>query len=369
MLDLALENVSIVRGGVHFENLSLRIPASTHTSLIGPPGCGKSALLDLFEGTLRPSSGRVLFGTRDLARVRPASRPVVHSARTALAPGRWSVRHLLVASARTRRSLDFEDRMGEIERAALEWGVAPLLDRKLRELSSHERLLCRLSQLVLLRPAVLMAERLFAEATSGTADALEDRFWRRLRAEGCTVIHEIAGPEEVGWADRAVLLEKGRIAAVGTPRELFHRAPTAELAELIAPSTAIPIEIAGDHVESVIGSWEIPDPPFQGAGVAIARPWGFEIVAPGEESDFLFGIEEARFLGARWELTGMLTGSKILRVWVPPEFRPTRGKLLPMRFDRADLQLFPVANAPSRASRGEGPTLPPGAIPSREETR
>lgn len=340
MLDLALEDVSYRRDPLRVEGLSVRFPASTHTALVGSPASGKSAILELFEGSLRADAGRILFGGRDVTAARAGTRPAVHSGWTEEPPLRWSVRHVLVAAARTRRSLDFEDRRDEVDRTANEWGLAPLLDRKLRRLSTHQRLICRLAQLILLRPAVLLAERLFAGATSGTSDALQDRFWRRLRAEGATVIHEISHPAEIGWCDRVALIAGGRVLASGAPTEVVFRSPSPELAELVAPSTAIPVRIRGTTVESPIGSWDLPSAKFEGPGVAIGRPWDFSVAAAGEESDFLFGIEEARFLGPRWELTGILTGGTILKVWVDAETRPAKGKLLPMRFRPEALQVF-----------------------------
>lgn len=340
MLDLTLVDVAYRRESLRVEGLNARFPASSHTALVGSPASGKSAILELFDGSLRADSGRVLFGGRDVTGSRAGTRPAVHSGRTEDPPQRWSVRHVLVGAARTRRGLDFEDRRDEVDRTASEWGLAPLLDRKLRMLSTHERLICRLAQIILLRPAVLLAERLFAGATSGTSDALADRFWRRLRADGVTVLHEISHPAEIGWCDRVALVAGGLVVAAGTPTEVVSRSPSAELAEMVAPSTAIPVRVRGTTVEAPIGSWELASPAFEGPGVAIARPWDFSIAPPGEESDFLFGIEEARFLGPRWELTGLLTGGTILKVWVEPEVRPAKGKLLPMRFRSEALQIF-----------------------------
>ncbi|HVR42558.1 MAG TPA: ATP-binding cassette domain-containing protein [Thermoanaerobaculia bacterium] len=360
MIELAIEGVAYRRGRLDVEGLSVAFPRSTHTSLAGPPGGGKSSILHLLEGSLRPRRGRIVAGTRDITHTRPAARPFVHSASTAVSPSRWSVRHALVAAARTRRGLDFEDRIAEVRRLAEEWGLTPLLDARLREISTHERLRARLVQLLLIRPAVLLAERPFA--LIGTATGDEDRFWRMLRADGCTIVHEISRPEEIGWADRVVLVEGGAAVDAGNPRQALADPPTAALGAALAEASSIPIEISGTTVRSPIGEWTADPPPFQGSGTALARPWSFEIAPPDEESDFLFGIEEARFLGPRWELTGIVTGGGLLRIWVAADERPTKGRLLPIRFDPSSLRLYP-GGAP--LSLG----APLDVVPSRRDSR
>ena len=362
MLDLALDAVSLTRDSFSISGLSAAFPRSSHTALIGPSAAGKSTLLALLEGTERPAAGRVVIGQRDATRMRPGARPVFHSVRTAVIPGRWSVRHALVAAARSRRGLDYRERIEEIERTAAGWELDALLDRRVRELSSGEALRLRVAQILLHRPAVLLAERLFATATGGTADELEDRFWGQLRAEGCTVVHEISRPEELGWADRAMLVDRGAIVGADAPRDLERAAPSAELAALFGPSSIIPILVAGDEVRSALGNWTIEEPTFQGNGVALAHPWHFTRAVVGEESDFLFGIEEARFLGWAWELSGLVGGATVLRVWVDADEHPSKGRLLPLRYEPGQFRLFPAATAPRLGVATD-------VIPPRSESR
>jgi len=94
----------------------------------------------------------------------------------------------------------------------------------------------------------------------------------------------------------------------------------------------IPVSVRGEVVESPIGSWNA-HVPFQGAGVALARPEDFSVAAPGEESDLIFGIEEASFRDGRWIAIGILTGSINLRVALPADFAVHKGRLIPLRYD------------------------------------
>ncbi len=362
VLDLTLENVAITRGALAISALQFTFARGTHTALLGPSGGGKSTILALLEGTARPARGRVLIGARDATKARPSARPLFHSRRTEEIRGGRSVRHVLVAAARTQRGLDYQERMEEIQRIGTAWDLERLLDARARELSSGDALRLRLAQILLLRPAILLAERLFEPATAGTADALEDRFWRQLRDDGCTVVHEIAKPEELGWADTALLVADGRIVASGTPRQVEASAPSPALAALFGPANAIPVVVSGHDVRSALGTWSVDPSPFEGSGVALAHPWDFAIASPGEESDFLLGIEEARFLGWTWEITGLVSGGTRLRLWAGAAMRPTKGRLLPVRFDPSRIRLFAAESAPSLG-------VPTDGVPPRDEAR
>ncbi|HEX6176795.1 MAG TPA: hypothetical protein VF057_00440, partial [Thermoanaerobaculia bacterium] len=109
--------------------------------------------------------------------------------------------------------------------------------------------------------------------------------------------------------------------------------------------------------------WDISSAPFQGTGVAIARPDDFEVAAAGEESDLIFNIEEAAFVDGRWLATGILSGGFLLRVLLPRSIEVRKGKLLALRYDPTRFSLLQKEIAfPERSA-------PVNVIPPMSETR
>ena len=323
-------DVSVVVHGI-----TLTFPKSTHTAVIGPPACGASTLLRVLAGDAR---GTVRIGARDVSALRRSRRPLLYVTSSLDAPERWSVRHLLVAAVRA-RSLDREDRHHEFELAAEKWSLAALLDRRIGTLSSTERTRANLARIELLKPAILVADRLLEQANPSIMAALADAIARTLRVAGTTVISAPASPVELGLCDRVVVLDEGRVAQAGVPSEVFA-APQSEAAAMVTGDVnVIPVEIRGRGVTSAIGAWETGAPPFEGSGVALARPDDFVIAAKGEDSDLIFGIEEASFRDGRWHLYGLITGGLILHVVVPREVEVHKGKLLALRYDPARFTL------------------------------
>ena len=324
-------DVSVVVQGT-----TLTFPKSTHTAIVGPPACGASTLLRVIAGDAR---GTVRIGARDVSVLRRARRPLLYVTSALDAPERWSLRHLLIAAVRA-RSLDREDRHHEYELAVDKWRLGALLDRRLGSLSSTERTLADLARIELLKPAILVADRLLEQANPSIVAKLADDFHRTLRVNGTTVISAPATSVELGLCDRVVVLDAGRVVQEGVPSHVFG-APESEAAAMATGDVnVIPIEVRGREVTSPIGTWET-DATFQGRGIALARPDDFVIAAKGEDSDLIFGVEEASFRDGRWHLRGILTGGLILHVVVPRDVAVHKGKLFALRYDPARFRLLP----------------------------
>ena len=364
VLDVALRNVTFRHdGGFALRDVTLTFPRSTHTAIAGPPSCGASTLLGVLAGTLRPQAGDVVFGQRRVNDIKAAKRPLVHATSTIDVPLRWSVQHALVAAVRT-RSLDREDRHQEYALAAEKWELVPLLERRISTLSSTEIARVHFARIELLRPGILLADRILETVSASARARLADMFFRTLRVHGTTVISAPASREELATTDLVVVLNDGRVTQTGTAAELYARPLDEAAAVASGEADEIPVTITGTTVESVIGSWEVDPPPFQGSGIALVRPGDFAPAKPGEDSDVIFGVEEAGFSGGRWLASGMLSGGVTLRVELPPGATVHKGRLMALRYDPARFTLI----ARERATAVQT-TVPTDVVPPMSETR
>src|SRR5688572_13608970 len=159
MLDLALRDVTFAYPKSRFalRHLNLLVAKSTHTAVIGPAGAGASTLLKLVAGSLRPDSGEIIIGARVVNRIKSSERPLLYVTSKIDVPDRWSVQHALVAAVR-QRTLDRIDRQHEYDLAVSKWELQP--DRTIGTLSPSERTLVHLARIELLKPGILIADRL-----------------------------------------------------------------------------------------------------------------------------------------------------------------------------------------------------------------
>ena len=335
MLDVAVENITL---DDRLHNVSLTFAKSTHTAIVGPPASGASTLLRIIAGTVRPDSGEVRIGARVATRLAARRRPLLHITSTLDAPARWSVGHLLVAAVR-QRSLDRVDRRHEYELAIDKWKLTGIVDRPLRTLSESQVTMAQLARVELMRPGIIVADRLLEGLNPSALNEVADELYRTLRVIGTTVISAPSWRGELGLSDRVVVLDGGRVVQDGSLAAVYRRPASVAAARATGEVNVIPVSVRGGVVESAIGSWEA-HAPFQGSGVALARPEDFSIPAAGEESDLIFGIEEASFRDGQWIATGILTGSIELRVVLPADVAVHKGRLIPLRYDSSRFVLL-----------------------------
>lgn len=303
-----------------------------------------------------------MLGQRRVNDVKTSQRPLLLVTSAIDVSGRWSVQHALVAAVRT-RTLDRQDRHREFTLTAEKWELVPLLERRIDTLSSTEATRVYLARIELLHPAILLADRLLDAVSAAARTSLADAFYRTMRVFGTTVISVPSSHDELAFTDDVVVLENGTVIQQGRVSEVFAEPVNDAAAVATGDVDVIPITIRGNVVESVIGAWEIDPPPFQGSGVALVRPADFVAARPGEDSDLIFGVEEAGFADGRWIAHGFLTGGITLRVELPRDAVVHKGRLIALRYDPTRFRLLPRATEPLRA------TVPTDVVPPMAETR
>ena len=208
--------------------VDLSVAEGEMLALLGPNGSGKSTLLRLLLGALHPVSGEVLLGGRPLRTWRrddiARSVGVVTQAEDAAFP--VSVRELV--SMGRYPHLGAWRREGSADRAAIanaleRCELTELAGRSVLELSGGERQRARVARALAQEPRTLLLD----EPTASLDIAHEMSLFEllaQLQHEGVTVLvvtHNLNIAAR--YADRLVLLDRGRIAAAGTPARVLVR--------------------------------------------------------------------------------------------------------------------------------------------------
>lgn len=211
------------------DDISLTIPESCFTALIGANGCGKTTLLNVLARMQRPASGDVLlegvshtqFSRRELAR-----RVALLPQRTA-SPAGLTVRELVMQGRYPWQS--WWQPWGEKDQQAVDRAVAladieTLLDRTLSTLSGGQLQRCWIAMtLAQDTPVILLDEPTTFLDIAHQIALLE--LLAELRDQGRTVVAVLHDLNQAArYADNLVMLRQGKVHAQGAPAEVFTAA-------------------------------------------------------------------------------------------------------------------------------------------------
>ena len=220
---LKIDNIHVFYGAIHaIKGVSFEVNQDEIVTLIGANGAGKSTTLNTIAGLLRPRSGAVYLEGKNLASV-PTAKIVRHG--MALCPeGRrifqqMTVRENLEMGGYTRPDKEIPASMDEM------FQRFPRLKEREKQiagtLSGGEQQMLAMARALMSKPKLLMLD----EPSMGLAPILVEQIFeiiKELHGSGTTILLvEQNAQMALSVADRAYVLETGRVVMEGTGAELL----------------------------------------------------------------------------------------------------------------------------------------------------
>jgi ABC-type bacteriocin/lantibiotic exporter with double-glycine peptidase domain len=204
------------------DDVSLKVEPGELVAVVGASGSGKSTLARLLAGLYRPQSGTIRFdgvdaGQWDPPDLRRQLGMVTQETRLFAATIRDNIAMLDPAIAFERVELAAARACIDSEIAAQPMGFDSLLPDGGASLSGGQRQRLALARALLHEPPVLVLD----EATSALDTVTERRVQEQLAALRCTRVVIAHRLSTIIDADRIVVLERGRVAAIGRHAELL----------------------------------------------------------------------------------------------------------------------------------------------------
>jgi putative spermidine/putrescine transport system ATP-binding protein len=205
-------------------------------SLLGPSGCGKTTSLRLVAGLERPDAGRITIDGHDVTLQPPQSRGLgMVFQQYALFPNLNAYENVAFA-LRVRRRPQEEVRQRVCELLALVH-LEEAANRYPHQLSGGMQQRVALARALAMEPPLLLLDEPLSALDAAIRDELRTELRRLQRQLDLTVIyvtHDQA--EAMALSDRIVVMDKGKVSQVGTPRDLYDRPATRFAAGFIGAS-------------------------------------------------------------------------------------------------------------------------------------
>ena len=223
-----------------FEDLSLQVETGSFVAVLGTNGCGKSTLAKHFNAILLPSGGKVYVCGMDTAdedrlmAVRRAVGMVFQNPDNQIVANvveedvAFGPENLGVASPEIRRRVD---------QALRQVGMYEYREHAPHLLSGGQKQRVAIAGIIAMEPKCIVLDEPTAMLDPRGRREVIDTVSRLNREKGITVVLITHHMDEAARADRVVVLDKGKVAADGTPREVFSQVELLHSIGLASPET------------------------------------------------------------------------------------------------------------------------------------
>jgi branched-chain amino acid transport system ATP-binding protein len=221
---LTVEQLDLFYGDAQaLEGVSLEVDEGTIVAIVGANGAGKTSLIRTIAGMQKPTRGRVVFRDVDISGW-PSHR-VCNCGVGQVAEGRQIFPNLTVAENLATGAMLPRARAGRAKNRERVLSLFPILAERAEQvagtLSGGEQQMLAIARCLMGAPELVM----FDEPSLGLAPAVAQQLLttiRELNREGLTcLLVEQNVAISLKLADRAYVLENGRITLTGTGRELL----------------------------------------------------------------------------------------------------------------------------------------------------
>lgn len=244
---ITIEHLHHSVGSFALRDISLQVSEGEYFVLLGPTGSGKTLLLECLCGLNRIDSGRVRIRDADVTRKEPRLRGLGYLPQDYALFSHRTVRENVEYGLRIQRAL--RAKAGDVSRRLLEGlGIQHLADRHPGGLSGGEKQRVALARALAISPRVLLLDEPVSALDEQTRDSLCALLKKTQRELGSTTLHVCHNLDEMfSVADRAGIIQDGRLLQVGTPGELLRRPVSTAVATFLGarnvfPATAISTE-------------------------------------------------------------------------------------------------------------------------------
>ena len=218
---IKIEDLSVIyENGDGVRNIYMDVYEGEILTLLGPSGCGKTTILRAIGGFNKATDGKIIIDEEDITKLPPEKRPTSMVFQSYNLWPHMSVYENLAFGLKLRK-IDPKIIKKEIDEMLVLLKMKGFEDKYPTQLSGGQAQRIAIARSLLLKPTVLLLDEPFSALDAKIRVQMREEL-KRIQAELNISIAFVTHDQEeaISLSHSIVVMEKGKIAQIGTPAEM-----------------------------------------------------------------------------------------------------------------------------------------------------
>ena len=251
-------------------DVSLTIEPGSFVTLLGPSGCGKTTTLRMIAGFESPDAGEIYLGDEAINALTPNKRDTAMVFQSYALFPHYNVYDNVAYGLKLRKvpKKEMDERVAKILELVELTGME---GRMTNQLSGGQQQRVALARAMVVEPGVLLFDEPLSNLDAKLRVSMRTEIRRIQQALGITAVyvtHDQA--EAMAISDNIIIMNKGVIAQMGTPEEIYHKPQSEFVADFIGEVNFLMGEVASKSGDRCTVN-------VNGHPVDVANPDGFDV--------------------------------------------------------------------------------------------
>ncbi len=298
------------------KDVSLDIEPGSFVTLLGPSGCGKTTTLRMIAGFESPDEGGIYLGGEKIDELTPDKRDSAMVFQSYALLPHYNIYDNVAYGLKIRKvpKEEIKQKVTDILKLV---GLEGMEARMTNQLSGGQQQRVALARALVVEPGVLLFDEPLSNLDAKLRVTMRTEIRRIQQEAGITAVYVTHDQSEaMSISDRIIIMNKGVVAQIGTPTEIYYHPQSEFVADFIGDANFLKgkmlrheggegvVEIKGAEVR--VADTTVKD----GADTTIVlRP---ESTVLGETGFFPVKVEVSCFMGAYQLYHVLLGGTKLI---------------------------------------------------------
>ena len=215
------------------KDANLEITPGSFVTLLGPSGCGKTTTLRMIAGFESPDEGEIYLGGEPINALTPNKRDTAMVFQSYALLPHYNIFDNVAYGLKLRR-LDKATIKEKVTSILKLVGLEGMEARMTNQLSGGQQQRVALARALVLEPGVLLFDEPLSNLDAKLRVSMRTEIRRIQQEAGITAIYVTHDQSEaMALSDQIIIMEKGVVAQIGTPQEIYYHPASEFVADFI----------------------------------------------------------------------------------------------------------------------------------------